>query len=127
VGAATTSYRIEGAVHEDGRGESIWDRFSHTPGRVLDGDTGDAACDHYHRYRDDVALIAGLGLNAYPFSAGGVGLAGVRRGAGHADVAGTRPIVSGVTASMPRSVASGPSLRRPRPTPAAARRVMFRP
>ncbi len=67
-GAATASYQIEGAVHEDGRGESIWDRFSHTPGRVLDGDTGDVACDHYHRYRDDVALIAGLGLTAYRFS-----------------------------------------------------------
>src|SRR5450759_5725418 len=67
-GAATAAYQIEGAVHEDGRGESIWDRFSHTPGRVLDGDTGDVACDHYHRYRDDVALIAGLGLNAYRFS-----------------------------------------------------------
>jgi len=67
-GAATASYQIEGAVHEDGRGESIWDRFSHTPGRVRNGDTGDVACDHYHRMRDDVALIAGLGLNAYRFS-----------------------------------------------------------
>lgn len=67
-GAATASYQIEGAVHADGRGESIWDRFSHTPGRVLNGDTGDVACDHYHRMRDDVALIAGLGLNAYRFS-----------------------------------------------------------
>jgi beta-glucosidase len=59
---------VEGAAREDGRGESIWDRFSHTPGRVRNGDTGDVACDHYHRYRDDVALIAGLGLNAYRFS-----------------------------------------------------------
>ena len=67
-GAATASYQIEGAVHADGRGESIWDRFSHTPGRVRNGDTGDVACDHYHRYRDDVALLAGLGLNAYRFS-----------------------------------------------------------
>ncbi len=67
-GAATASYQIEGAVHEDGRGESIWDRFSHTPGRVRNGDTGDVACDHYHRYRDDVALLAGLGFNAYRFS-----------------------------------------------------------
>ncbi len=67
-GAATASYQIEGAVHAEGRGESIWDRFSHTPGRVLNGDTGDVACDHYHRMRDDVALIAGLGLNAYRFS-----------------------------------------------------------
>ena len=67
-GAATASYQIEGAAHEDGRGESIWDRFSHTPGRVRNGDTGDVACDHYHRYRDDVALLAGLGFNAYRFS-----------------------------------------------------------
>ena len=67
-GAATASYQIEGAVREDGRGESIWDRFSHTPGRVRHGDTGDVACDHYHRYREDVALMAGLGLNAYRFS-----------------------------------------------------------
>ena len=67
-GAATASYQIEGAVREDGRGESIWDRFSHTPGRVRNGDTGDVACDHYHRYREDVGLLAGLGLNAYRFS-----------------------------------------------------------
>ena len=67
-GAATASYQIEGAAGEDGRGESIWDRFSHTPGRVRNGDTGDVACDHYHRYRDDVALLAGLGLKAYRFS-----------------------------------------------------------
>lgn len=67
-GAATAAYQIEGATGEDGRGESIWDRFSHTPGRVRDGDTGDVACDHYHRYREDVALMADLGLGAYRFS-----------------------------------------------------------
>ncbi|MHB8893025.1 MAG: GH1 family beta-glucosidase [Candidatus Limnocylindrales bacterium] len=67
-GAATASYQIEGAVHEDGRGESIWDRFSHLPGRTVGGDTGDVACDHYHRYREDVALMARLGLGAYRFS-----------------------------------------------------------
>src|SRR3990172_3996700 len=67
-GAATASYQIEGAVGADGRGESIWDRFAHTPGRVADGDTGDVACDHYHRYREDVALMADLGLDAYRFS-----------------------------------------------------------
>jgi beta-glucosidase len=67
-GAATSAYQIEGAVTEDGRGESIWDRFSHTPGRVRNGDTGDVACDHYHRYRSDVRLMAELGLNAYRFS-----------------------------------------------------------
>lgn len=67
-GAATAAYQIEGAVHADGRGESIWDRFAHTPGRVLNGDTGDVACDHYHRFADDVALMADLGLGAYRFS-----------------------------------------------------------
>jgi beta-glucosidase len=67
-GAATAAYQIEGAASEDGRGASIWDTFSHTPGKVLAGDTGDVATDHYHRYRDDVALMAELGLSAYRFS-----------------------------------------------------------
>ncbi|MFP5331318.1 MAG: GH1 family beta-glucosidase [Acidimicrobiia bacterium] len=67
-GVATASYQIEGAVSEDGRRESIWDRFSHTPGKVLGGDTGDVACDHYHRMREDVRLIADLGVDAYRFS-----------------------------------------------------------
>lgn len=67
-GAATASYQIEGAAMEDGRTPSIWDTFSHTPGRTLGGDTGDVACEHYHRYREDVALMAGLGLGSYRFS-----------------------------------------------------------
>jgi beta-glucosidase len=67
-GVATASYQIEGAVKEDGRGESIWDRFSHSPGRVFEGHTGDIACDHYHRYREDVALMKQLGIPAYRFS-----------------------------------------------------------
>lgn len=67
-GTATAAYQIEGAVDEDGRAPSIWDTFAHTPGRVEDGHTGDVACDHYHRYRDDVELMASLGLNAYRFS-----------------------------------------------------------
>ena len=67
-GAATAAYQVEGAADADGRGESIWDRFSRTPGRVRNGDTGDVACDHYHRFRGDVALIADLGLSAYRFS-----------------------------------------------------------
>src|ERR1044072_1683026 len=67
-GVATSSYQIEGGVHEDGRGESIWDTFSHTPGRIHDGSTGDVACDHYHRFRDDVRLMAELGIRAYRFS-----------------------------------------------------------
>ena len=67
-GCATASYQIEGAWDEDGKGESIWDRFSHTPDKVRDGDTGDLACDHYHRYKDDVALMTELGLDSYRFS-----------------------------------------------------------
>src|SRR5512146_3194242 len=67
-GTATASYQIEGAWNEDGRGESIWDRFSHTPGKVENGDTGDVACDHYHRWREDLALMKDLGLHAYRFS-----------------------------------------------------------
>lgn len=67
-GVATSSYQIEGAVHADGRGESIWDRFAHTPGKVLNGDTGDVACDHYHRWQDDIALMKSIGLQAYRFS-----------------------------------------------------------
>ena len=67
-GAATASYQIEGAVTEDGRGESIWDRFSHTPGMTENGDTGDPACEHYYRWREDLDLISSLGLRAYRFS-----------------------------------------------------------
>ncbi len=67
-GCATASYQIEGAWDEDGKGESIWDRFSHTPDHIQNGDTGDVACDHYHRYREDVALMKELGLKSYRFS-----------------------------------------------------------
>lgn len=67
-GCATASYQIEGAAFEDGKGRSIWDVFSHEPGRILGGDTGDVACDHYHRWPEDVDLMAGIGLNAYRFS-----------------------------------------------------------
>lgn len=67
-GVATASYQIEGAVDEDGRGPSIWDTFSHTPGKVYRGDTGDIACDHYHRLEEDLDLMAELGLKAYRFS-----------------------------------------------------------
>ena len=67
-GSATASYQIEGAWQEDGKSESIWDRFAHTPGRISDGATGDVACDHYHRWRDDIALMGSLGLQAYRFS-----------------------------------------------------------
>ncbi|WP_431931786.1 GH1 family beta-glucosidase [Nonomuraea jabiensis] len=67
-GTATAAYQIEGAVDEDGRGVSIWDTFAHEPGRTRDGYTGDVACDHYHRWREDVELMSGLGVNAYRFS-----------------------------------------------------------
>jgi beta-glucosidase len=67
-GAATAAYQIEGAADADGRGQSVWDTFSHTPGKVRGGDTGDIACDAYHRYAEDVGLMAALGLGAYRFS-----------------------------------------------------------
>src|SRR5688572_13699655 len=64
-GAATSAYQVEGAAATDGRGPSIWDTFARVPGNVRGGDTGDVACDHYHRYADDVALMADLGLRSY--------------------------------------------------------------
>lgn len=67
-GVATSSYQIEGAWQEDGKGESIWDRFSHTPGKVKNNDDGDNACDHYHRWEDDLQLLKDLGVNTYRFS-----------------------------------------------------------
>jgi len=67
-GTATAAYQIEGAVNEDGRGPSVWDTYCAEPGRIRDGQSGAVACDHYHRYRDDVALMAGLGVGAYRFS-----------------------------------------------------------
>ncbi|MFK4121409.1 GH1 family beta-glucosidase [Streptomyces longwoodensis] len=67
-GTATSAYQIEGAVAEDGRAPSIWDTFSHTPGKTAGGDHGDVACDHYHRWREDIALMRRLGANAYRLS-----------------------------------------------------------
>ena len=67
-GAATASYQIEGAWKEDGKGESIWDRFAHTPGKIKNGDTGDIACDSYHRWGEDIALMRAMNLNSYRFS-----------------------------------------------------------
>jgi beta-glucosidase len=67
-GVAMASYQIEGAVNEDGRGESIWDTFCRRPGAVAGGDTGDVACDHYHRWREDLDLMASLGAESYRFS-----------------------------------------------------------
>ena len=67
-GAATAAYQIEGAPDADGKGPSIWDTFSHTPGKVFHGDTGDVACDSYYRYPEDIALLQRLGVGAYRFS-----------------------------------------------------------
>jgi beta-glucosidase len=67
-GTATSSYQIEGAVNEDGRGRSIWDTFTHTPGKIEDGSNGDRANEHFHRYKEDVRLIKDLGVKAYRFS-----------------------------------------------------------
>jgi beta-glucosidase len=67
-GTATASYQIEGAAFEDGRGLSIWDTFSHTPGKVVNGDNGDVACDSYHRYEEDIVIMKELGIDTYRFS-----------------------------------------------------------
>ena len=67
-GSATASYQVEGAVHEDGRGQTIWDTFSHTPGKVANGDTGDVADDFYHLYQDDIAMMKDMGLKSFRFS-----------------------------------------------------------
>ena len=67
-GSATAAYQVEGAWNVDGRGESIWDRFAHTPGKIKGGANGDVACDSYHRYREDIAIMRSLGMRTYRFS-----------------------------------------------------------
>ena len=67
-GTSTASYQVEGAWKEDGKGESIWDRFSHTPGKIKNGDTGDVACDSYHRWKDDITLMRAMNLTSHRFS-----------------------------------------------------------
>ena len=125
-GAATAAYQIEGAAHEDGRGDSIWDTFCRVPGVIANGDTGDVACDHYHRWREDLDLMAALGLETYRFSiswprvqpdgAGALNPAGVRfyreprRGAARArDRAGGDALPLGPPAGRCRTRAAGPT------------------
>ena len=67
-GSATSAYQIEGAAHEGGKQDSIWDAYCRVPGAIANGENGDVACDHYHRYAEDVALMAELGLDTYRFS-----------------------------------------------------------
>ena len=67
-GTATASYQVEGAYNEDGKGLNWWDTFSHIPGKVQNNDNGDVACDNYHRYEEDVKLMAKIGIKAYRFS-----------------------------------------------------------
>src|ERR1700691_6647358 len=69
-GVSTSSYQIDGAAHEDGGGLSIWDTYSRIPGKIKNNDAGDVACDHYHRYPEDVALMQEFGVEAYRFSVG---------------------------------------------------------
>ncbi len=78
LGTSTSAYQIEGAVREAGRGPSIWDTFSHTPGKVYRGDTGDIACDHYHRLPADLDLLTELGCRSYRFSIAWPGASGTR-------------------------------------------------
>jgi beta-glucosidase len=84
-GVSTAAYQIEGAVTEDGRGVSIWDTFAHEPGRIATGETGDVACDHYHRYAEDVDLMAALGVDAYRFSVAWTRIQPDGRGPANAD------------------------------------------
>ncbi len=67
-GVATSAYQIKGAWNADGKGPSVWDAYAHTPGKIKNGDTGDVANDHYHRYKEDVALMQSIGAHAYRFS-----------------------------------------------------------
>src|SRR5215471_8262918 len=67
-GVGTSSYQVEGAWNEDGKGASIWDTYTHTPGNIKNDDNGDVANDHYHRYKDDVALMKSMNATAYRFS-----------------------------------------------------------
>jgi beta-glucosidase len=107
LGSATASYQIEGAVHEDGRGPSIWDTFSHTPGKITDDDNGDVACDHYHRWESDLDLMAELGLESYRFSIAWPRIQPTGRGpANEAGLAFYERLVDGLLARGIRPVAT---------------------
>ena len=67
-GVATAAYQIEGAIHEDGRTDSVWDAFARVPGAIIGADSGEIACDHYHRFAEDVEIMSDLGIGAYRFS-----------------------------------------------------------
>jgi beta-glucosidase len=106
-GSATASYQIEGAADEDGRGPSIWDTFSHTPGKVWNGDTGDVADDHYHRLEQDLDLMAELGLEAYRFSIAWPRIQPTGRGpANEAGLAFYERLVAGLIARGIRPIAT---------------------
>src|SRR5437870_4101609 len=115
-GTATAAYQIEGAVAEDGRGTSIWDTFSHTPGKTLHGDTGDIADDHYHRVEQDLELMAGLGVNGYRFSVAWPRIQPDGRGASPASCPRSRG--SGVPCTRPGRAADR---RHPQPGPHTSR------
>jgi beta-glucosidase len=106
-GASTAAYQIEGAVRADGRGVSIWDTFAHTPGRIRDGATGDVACDHYHRWPEDVALLGDLGVGAYRFSIAWPRIQPSGSGPSGSGPSGSGPSGSGPSGSGPSG--SGPS------------------
>ena len=101
--SATAAYQIEGAVAEDGRGPSIWDTFCHTPGAVDNGDTGDVACDHYHRWPEDLDLMAELGVAVVPLL-GGLAAGDARRPHGEPGRASTS---TGGSSTACSSAASG--------------------
>ena len=119
-GTATASYQIEGAVDVDGRGPSIWDTFSHRPGEVWNGDTGDIACDHYHRMDEDLDLMKTLGVGSYRFSVAWPRIQ--PDGKGPANQPGLdfyRRLVDGLLRARHRADADAVSLG---PSPAARRR-----
>ena len=132
-GSATASYQVEGAVKADGRGTTIWDTFSHTPGKVANGDTGDIADDYYHRYKQDIALMKSLGLKScrfsiawsriFPLGTGSPNLKGLDfyqrmiDALLEAGIAPSAPSTTGISLSSSRTTAAGRIATPPRPSP----------